>query len=232
MRSLFIAGLFAATFAAAPSLAATRGFPVGGFDRIRSTVPFDVRVHTGAAPGVRAQGPQEALDKLAVSVRGGELVIGTVRGNWMSSWHWTRGERVTIDVTVPMISGAALSGPGDLTIDQVRARSFDASLSGPGNLTIGQLDAGHAELRLAGPGDLTISGRAGSANVMLAGPGDVRAGKLTVQDISVQLSGPGDIVANATRSATGHVSGPGDVRIGGHPRCTITKSGPGDVICG
>lgn len=229
MRLTF-AALLAATLASAPSIAATRGFPVGGFDHIRSTVPFDVRVRTGAAPGVRADGPQAVLDKLDISVRGGELVIGTARGTW--SWHMGRGERVTIDVTVPALAGATLSGPGDMTIDQVRTRSFDAALSGPGNLTIGQLDAGHAELRLSGPGDLIVAGRAGSANITLSGPGDVRAGRLTVEEISVQLSGPGDIDVTATRSATGHVSGPGDVRIGGHPRCAITKSGPGDVTCG
>ena len=219
---------------AMPAAAATRGFPVGGFDRVRTTGPFDVRVHVGGAPAVRADGPQEVLDRLRIEVRGGELVIGTTPGSWMSGWHWGWGKqgRTVISVVAPALVGASLSGPGNLDVDRTRARSFEASLSGPGNLTIGALEAGDATFTLSGPGDLTVSGRAARARMTLSGPGDIRAQGFTARDLTVMLSGPGDITTNAIRSADGRLSGPGDVTIGGHPRCTISKSGPGDVRCG
>lgn len=229
MRSM-ISVLLAVTLATAPAAAATRGFPVSGFDRVRSSVPFDVRVHTGAAPSVHAEGPREAIDRLRIEVRGGELVIGTVPGGWFSGWHMGR-ERAVIDVTVPMISGLALSGPGNLDVDRVRTRGFTASLSGPGNLGIGMIEAEHVDLALSGPGDLTVAGRAGSARVALSGPGDVRAARLAVRDATVALSGPGDIALTASGLVQGTLSGPGDITISGGARCAITKHGPGDVHC-
>ena len=210
--------------------AATRGFPVGGFDRIRSSVPFDVRVHTGSAPSVVAEGPQEALDRLKIEVRGGELVIGTTPGGWFSGWHLGHG-RAVITVGAPAISAAALSGPGNLDIDRVQGRSFAASVSGPGDMGIGQLETGHADLSLSGRGDLTVAGRAGSARMAVSGPGDIRAAKLMLRDASITVSGPGDVSAYATGTADVTLSGPGDVTVTGGARCSVTKHGPGDVTC-
>jgi hypothetical protein len=199
-----------ALLGAAGAQAAARNFPASRFDRIQSNVPFDVRVHTGAAPSVRAQGPQQALDRLVVEVANGELVI---------------------DVTVPMLNAAMLNGPGDMTIDRVQARSFAGTLHGPGNLTVGALDTGDVTLALDGPGDITMTGRAATAHITLRGPGDVRAGGLTVRDATVSLTGPGDITLNATGSVNGSLSGPGDITIRGGARCSISKHGPGDVTC-
>lgn len=220
----------AALFGATGAQAAARDFPVGGFSRIQSNVPFDVRVHTGAAPSVRARGPQEALDRLVVEVVNGELVIRSKPGSWWSGWNWHH-EKALIEVSGPMLTAATLAGPGDLTIDQIRARGFNATLRGPGNLTIDAIDTGDAALTLEGPGDLTVKGRAATAHITLRGPGDVRASGLTVRDATVNLSGPGDIALGATGVVGGTLSGPGDISIHGGARCEISKHGPGDVSC-
>lgn len=216
---------------AAQAQAADRAFSVSGFDHIRSSVPFDVRVHTGPGPSVHARGPQEALDRLIVEVVRGELVIRSQSGRWWNGWNWHR-ERAIIEVTVPTLVGATLSGPGDLTIDQIRTRSFGATLSGPGDLSIGSIEAAEVALVLNGPGDLTIAGRAAHAGITLRGPGDVRANGLSVRDATIALSGPGDIALSASGTVTGTLTGPGDVTIHGGARCEISKHGPGDVHCG
>lgn len=229
-RLLSVILVTAAAFGATGAEAAARNYPIGGFSRIQSNVPFDVHVHTGAAPSARAQGPQDALDRLTVEVVNGELVIRSKPGSWWSGWNWHR-EKALIEVTVPMLTAATLSGPGDLTIDLIRARDFNATLRGPGDLTIGAIETGDATLTLEGPGDLTVKGRAATAHVTLRGPGDVRAGGLTVRDATVNLSGPGDIALGATGTVSGTLSGPGDISIRGGARCQISKHGPGDVNC-
>lgn len=229
MRTLLATTLaMTALVACAPSSAATRSFAIGGFDRVRSSVPYDVQVRTGGQPGVRATGPQDVLDRLDIRVDGGELVIGSRPGSWFASSH---GARTVIEVSAPAVAGATLSGPGDMTIDRVRARTFTARLSGPGNLSVGALEAGHADLQLSGPGDMTLAGRAETVRIALSGPGDVRAGKLSVRDADLQLSGPGEIAIAASGAATGRLSGPGDITVTGGARCDIAKSGPGDVTC-
>ena len=220
----------AATLAPSSAHAANRAFPVGGFDRISTSVPFDVHVRTGAAPGVRAEGPQEALDRLRIEVRGGELVISSQRGRWFSGWSG-RGQRMVIEVSAPMVRATTVSGPGDLTVDRVSGPRFAATLNGPGNLGISALQTGQLDIVLNGPGDVTLAGRAETANLVLHGPGDIRAGNLTARDAVVQLSGPGDVVATVTGTVRGTLSGPGDITIRGGARCDIARRGPGDVHC-
>lgn len=221
----------AGVLAAGAAHAADRAFPVGGFDHIRSSVPFDVRVHTGTAPSVHARGPQAALDRLIVEVVHGELVLRSQRGRWWSGWNWHR-ERAIVEVTVPMLTGATLSGPGDLTIDRIQARRFGATLNGPGDLAIGAIDTGDVTLVLNGPGGMTVAGRAARAAITLRGPGDVRANGLSVRDATIGLSGPGDVTLSASGTVTGTLNGPGDITVHGGARCMISKHGPGDVHCG
>jgi hypothetical protein len=212
--------------------AAERNFPTGGnFDRVSNSTPFDVFVHTGKKPSIHAVGTDDALDKLQIENRGGELRIGQKSGNWFSGWHWGRGSRARIDVTVPMVNAVNLSGPGNLTVDAVRGTAFSTHLSGPGNINIGSLQTGALDLHLSGPGDIAVAGRAERATMSLSGPGNIRAAGLTLADATVSLSGPGDIDATVTRTADVRLSGPGDVRIRGGARCSVHKSGPGDVHC-
>jgi len=222
-----------ALIGAGAAQAAERNFPTGGgFQRVSNSTPFDVYVHTGKAPSVHAVGTDEALNRLQIENRGGEMHIGTKSGSWFSGWHWGRGERLRIDVTVPMVSEISVSGPGNLTVDAVRTRDFGAHLSGPGNINVGTIEASSVTLRVSGPGSVRVAGHAGRADMNVSGPGNIRAGDLNLGEADVNVSGPGDIEATVTRVADVSVSGPGDVRIRGGARCSVHKSGPGSVNCG
>ncbi|UAK24665.1 head GIN domain-containing protein [Sphingomonas nostoxanthinifaciens] len=216
--------------AAAPSSAAVRSFPVGGFDQVRSTGSFDVRIHTGAAPSVHATGEQEVLDRLTVEIRDGALVIGMRPDR---NWHWNWGSHrpTIVEVSAPMVRGVALTGSGDLSVDVVRTRGFDASLSGSGDVKIGALQAEAVSMSLSGSGDISAAGRVGRSTLALRGSGNFRTGTLMAQDATISLSGTGNIDAAASRAATVNLFGVGDVRVTGGAQCTITKRGVGDVRC-
>ncbi len=233
MRHKLALALLAAG-AAVPATAATRDFPVGGFDRIASAGPFDVKVHVGGAPGVRAEGPQEVLDRLKIEVRNGRLWIGTKPGSWsFGGWHWFGHQQKTvINVVAPTLSGASISGPGDMWIDHARARTFDASIAGPGDMKIGMLETVDAHFEISGPGNITVAGHASRSQMEVSGPGDIHAKDFVSLELGVNVSGPGGITTHAVHSASGNVSGPGDVHIGGTTNCSIRKSGPGTVRCG
>lgn len=220
-----------ALFHAGTALAAERNFPTGDFHGVSNSTPFDVYVHTGKAPGVRAEGPKDVLDRLRIENRGGGLRIGASAGGWFSGWRLGNKDNVRIDVTVPMIGEVSLSGPGNLTVDAVRTRDFGAHLSGPGDINVGQVTAKGVTLDLSGPGDIRIAGHAGRAVMRLSGPGGIHAGALTLDDADITASGPGGVDATVTRTANIRLSGPGDVHVRGGARCSVQKSGPGDVHC-
>ena len=109
-RPILITAVAVAFAGAGAAQAAERNFPAGDFHAVSNSTPFDVYVHTGKAPSVHASGSDEALNRLEIETRGGELHIGTKSGSWFSGWHWGRGEHLRIDVTAPMIGEVSLAG--------------------------------------------------------------------------------------------------------------------------
>lgn len=233
MRQPVIALLYAALAGTAlPAAAATRGFPVPGFAKLRIEGPYTVRVRTGAKPSVNARGPQSRIDKLVVETRGDTLVITTEK-NWRwGGSSWTGDEAVHVDVTVPMLSAVTLTGSGDVTVDHVRSASFAALLTGSGNLTVGRIESSRLSAGVTGSGDLTISGKTGKADASVRGSGDLRAQGLAVDLLTASVAGSGDIAIGPTRVAKANVVGSGDIHIGGRPSCTKSKVGSGDIYCG
>lgn len=219
-----------ALLVAVPASAASRSFPVGGFDRIRNTAPFTIKVRTGGPATVRIEGEDDFIQRATVSVERGELVVGLKSGSWRS---WGRDRQPpTMFVTMPGLTGAAVDGPGNIDVDRAKATTFRGAVHGPGNLSVGALDAERVELAVSGPGNVTVAGRAGAGRVALSGPGNVNAGRFTVRDADVAVSGPGTLRLNATGAVRGAVSGPGNARITGGAQCAIRKSFPGEVNCG
>jgi hypothetical protein len=214
-----------------PGPVISRSFPVGAFDQVEAAGPFDVTIHTGAAPSVEARGNQALVDRLEVDVQGGTLRIRSRNGS--GSFHFgIRHEKADLYITVPSLKGATAAGSGDLTIDKVQGDSFDGKLRGSGDFSAGSVDVGSLKLSVAGSGDAVVhSGKAQSAEYGIAGSGDVDTGGITTQTLKVSVAGSGDVKAQATGTADINVMGSGDVTVTGGAKCTVSKAGSGDVHC-
>jgi hypothetical protein len=233
MRLAAAAALIALPLTAACSAQpATRAFPVPGFTRLRVEGPLDVRVRTGGRASVNARGPQARIDKVIVEPRGDTLVVTGEKGWSSHGLSWGTNEKVIVEIGVPTLSSAQLTGSGDLHIDHIRGPDFSALLTGSGDIIVDQVETARLRVDVNGSGDITISGHAGTADAAVHGSGDLRAGSLTVGLLNTALAGSGDINIGATRSARGNLAGSGDIRLGGRPTCQIAKTGSGDVRCG
>jgi len=218
-------------FSAAPSLAAVRSFsPGGGFDRVETVGPFDVRIVAGR-PGVSASGSQAMLDRITVDNQGGTLRLGLRRNDGWRGWIGGTSGRTLVTVTTPGVRAVRLTGPGDVTVDRMRGPALELALTGPGDLTVAAVETPSLSVVLTGPGNVRVAGRARTANLQLSGPGDIHGEALTVDDVQLRLAGPGDITVAAQRTATGRLAGPGDITVTGPARCDIRKAGPGEVRC-
>ncbi len=214
----------------APAQAATRGYGVTSFDKIRVDGPYDVRVHVGGAPGARATGTQAAIDRLSVEQHDDVLVIKPLPGGW-GGWPGSDQGRLVIDVSAPSLSGAGLSGSGNVAIDRIRGDTLRLTLAGSGNLSIGTLDVTQFATVLTGSGDLVVAGRARQANATLTGSGNIHGDKLATDDATVSLVGSGSLAIGAGHTAKVNLAGSGNVVIAGPATCSITRTGSGDVQC-
>jgi hypothetical protein len=241
MRKAIVIGIVAAAAASAGCARAhgesggptvERSYPVGGFERIDVAGSYDVQVHTGAAPSVHAKGPEKDLERLVIEIKGDRLLIHSREDHGMFHLGWRSHGKISINVTVPQLSGADLAGSGDLRIDNVRGDHFAGNLAGSGGLSLDNVEVKALDFSVAGSG--SVQGAKGSAqNVSLniAGSGDIDAKGIVSQTASVSIAGSGNVAAHATNTASVSVMGSGDVDLTGGAKCEISKLGSGDVRC-
>jgi hypothetical protein len=104
---------------------------------------------------------------------------------------------LTIDVTVPDLVAAGISGTGDLNIADVVGEELDLSISGAGSLT--------------------ASGCVHQLSTSISGAGDADLKNLYAEKASVKISGAGDACVYASESIEARISGAGDVVCYGNP---------------
>jgi hypothetical protein len=230
MRALVLSAL-ALGCCAGQASAATRSFTVTGFDKIQVTGPFSVNLRTGPGPSARADGDAAAIDRLIVEVRGTTLVVGIKNRDW-TDWRGRDMGKLIVSVTTPALSGATLTGSGDVTIDRAKAARFDLALTGSGDVAIGALTAERLQMNVTGSGDAKIAGRAAQVRASLQGSGNIDAAALAAADVDISIMGSGDAALAASRSAKVSLMGSGDVVITGKGACTVSKRGSGEVRCG
>jgi hypothetical protein len=212
---------------AAPAVAAERSFPVGAFDAVTLSGSPDVVVTTGAANSVRAEGTDADLDRLDIKVENGRLIIATKSGNW----NWSSREGVTVRVSAPNLSGASISGSGDMQVGPVKG-DFTGRISGSGDMQIASVDAPSLALSISGSGDMAVGGgRCGAGSISTTGSGDVDASRVRCETLTVSTTGSGDVAAQATGTAALRTTGSGDIRVTGGARCTTRSSGSGNTAC-
>ena len=211
-----------------------RAFSVAAFDKLEVAGPYDVTVTTGGQAAAQARGSEKLLEHTVVEVRNGTLHIHPRRSG--SSWfggggfRWTGG-KASVQVSVPMLTGAAVAGSGNIAVDRVRTGEFSGSIAGSGKLGIGQLQVDKLGLEIAGSGSATAAGRAGEARYEIAGSGDIDAARLQVERLKAEIAGSGNIRARATAAADVDIAGSGDVEVTGGAKCSVSKAGSGNVRC-
>lgn len=213
----------------ASGVRASRNYDVGDFSKIELAGPYEVRVKTGAKPGVTASGPRNVLDRLVVEVKGGELQIHPREGHF--SFRDSPSSKVVIEVSAGALEGAAIAGSGDLSIDKVTGGDFKANIGGSGSLDLGTVEVAKLEVDIGGSGDVRASGKASSARYNVAGSGDIALGQVETKDLDVSIAGSGSVAARSTGKAKVTVLGSGGVDVSGGAKCETHKLGSGDIRC-
>jgi hypothetical protein len=209
-----------------------KSYQVGDFTQVEVAGPFDVTIHTGAAPSVSAKGNEKLIDRLVVEVKGDKLVIHPQSNRGWFHWGWGTSGKADIAITVPTISGATLAGSGGISIDTVKGDTFEGTVAGSGDLTIDSVEVQSLKLGIAGSGDVRArSGQAGSVAYKIAGSGDIDARSVRAQTAQVSIAGSGSINGQATTAADVKIMGSGDVTLTGGAKCSISKAGSGEVRC-
>jgi hypothetical protein len=223
--------LLAVTLASSQVAAATRGYTVTGFDRIRVDGPYDVTVRTGLAPSARATGSTDAIDRISVAVQNSTLVIRPDNSGW-GGYPGAATGKVEVAITVADLSAAILAGSGKLAIDRVHGDNLELVLGGAGMVSVGLIDVARLSVMLTGSGGASLAGHADDGRLVVRGAGNVAADGLTIRHAEIVSAGAGTITVTAAETAKVTAAGNGDVTVHGKPDCTVDATGTGTVSCG
>lgn len=233
-----VAGMSRIAFAAlalVPSAAsaADRSVGIGSFERLRVDGPFLVTVATGRSPGARISGGQADILDVEVRSEGGTLIVRrSATGRWGERGASSATAPVTVALSTPALSGAAVIGGGKVTIDRMKGPRVDLSLTGSGALALAALDAQEVRVQLVGPGSLALAGKAATARLMTNGPGTIDAAGLDAGDLVVGLDGLGQTSARARYTAQVSSTGLGTISIAGRPKCVVRALSSAPISCG
>jgi hypothetical protein len=177
--------------------------PFGGVDLAGANT---VLVHVGARQSVVVHADDNLLRKVTTRVRYGELVIAN-RGSFTTS------SPMHVEVIVPALGSATLSGAGTVVVDGVHGDRL--------------------AVRVHGAGTLRVDGTATRVDATLSGTGEAQLGGLTARDVTAEVSGTGTLEVRATRMLDASVTGTGTISYAGDPR-TVTRSvtGTGAIVAG
>jgi hypothetical protein len=212
---------------AAPADAATRNFGVTSFTKIRVSGPYKVNVATGIAPFARASGSANAIDRVAVEVRGDTLVV---QAN--PSWGGYPGADpgpVEVSVGTHDLTSASLIGSGSVVIDRVKSLSFALTIQGSGVGQIGDAAVDQMNVSLEGTANARVAGRAGKLTALVRGLSALDAAKLSTPSADFSIDGTATIDSTVTDTAKVNGWGPATVRLSGRPACNLKVQGSATV---
>ncbi len=196
------------------------------FTKVDATGPDNVEVSVGPDFSIRAKGDKAVLDVLRLAVDGDTLEISRKNGA-----NQPRGS-ATVYVTLPRLTGASLTGSGDMAIDRLTGAEVALSITGSGDISVPSVAVDTLDISAIGPGSYALSGTAKQASISLTGSGDIKGETLKVGRADVSLIGSG----NAWLASDGEVSvnllGSGNVRVKGKVQCRKLGIGSGEVTCG
>ena len=220
--------LLAAALAGAPAFAAERTYTVTGFDQVRVTGPYRVRMTTGVAPFARATGSTQALDGVTIEVNGQIL---SVRRNpsTASGYPGQPAGPVEIEVGSHDLRSAIVVGSGSLDINTVRSLSFSLNVEGAGAARVGKLDVDQLKLSASGTASTSLAGSAKAATLLVRGISSLDGTSLTVKDAVIGSEGPAMVRVNVSNTAKVEAKGASQVVLDGGPACTVTASGSATV---
>lgn len=149
----------------------------------------------------------------------------------------TKNNRVKIQPTQLKISGSSrelsyvgISGCMNfISENQLKSDKLEMAVSGVGDITIEDFTCDELSCNVSGVGNIYLSGKVKSARYGVSGVGKVYAFDCQVENLRCDVSGVGGMQVWATESLKANASGVGGIKYKGDPKTELNASGVGSI---
>lgn len=208
----------------------TENREVRDFNSISLSIHAKVFITQDNSTSVKIKGDADDLDEIITEVEDGTLKIKRKKNK---SWGWNNSfKSIEVYVTSATIKNLKISGSGNIVAkSSIKTDNANYAISGSGNIFIEDLSAENIECHISGSGDINLEGNGlQELEIHISGSGNVNAGHLKSENVSVRVSGSGDCKVYATKNLNARVAGSGDIYYRGKPESVDSKSaGSGSI---
>jgi hypothetical protein len=174
-----------------------------GFTGVTVLGTNSVVIHVGSPQTLAVTADDNLVSSVKTTVESGRLVIDEPAS-------FTTQTPMSVEITVPTLTGVVDAGDGQITADGVRSPTLTVELSGAGNF-VGQGSVKRLTTTLSGTGNIDLS-------------------RLSSWDVYATLGGSGRIVVNVVHALHARVPGTGTINYVGNPAVVDQQvSGTGAV---
>lgn len=195
-----------AAIAATPALADQKTYSVDGFTRVSVSAGIEATIAVGGDYSVKAEGDARGLERLAVTVEGGELRL-TRRHKGV---NWGRSGHVKVTVSTPSLQG----------LDVSSGASADA---------VG-VDAGAFALEASSGAEADVAGRCDALTLEVSSGGDIDARDLKCRSANADASSGGSADLFASERVDGDASSGGSLDVYGSPKQVSKDTSSGGSV--
>jgi hypothetical protein len=223
---LFVLAMILATGFASGQSKETRD--VRGFTKVSFGVAGELFIKIGPEFHLTIEGDKSDINEIETVVSGDRLTIK--KDNWRFSFN--DNDRVTINLTMPVLEGVGVSGSGKAQImDKVEADHLSLSVSGSGKLITDDLNVDEFNCGISGSGDVILGsgGSIDNGDISISGSGGFSGEEIEIDHLEASISGSGNCRCRVGDSLEAHVSGSGNITYIGNPRVNARVSGSGHV---
>lgn len=199
----------------------------GNFTGLDMRMDADVEVRQDPAHDVEITAQRNILNVIETYVSDGRLVI-----KFKNDVRVKNYQQVKINVSAPLFNSLRLAGSGKVYASgSFSPVNMDLALSGSGNLHIQQLNTGVLDASVSGSGNIYVqSGTITKERLRISGSGNMELENVTASEADVKTSGSGNIRLYSTQRLDVVISGSGNVYYRGNPVINSTISGSGKVV--
>ena len=203
---------------------------VDPFTEISLRIGAKVHLEQGEKQNLEIVAKPSTLEELITEVKDGKLIIRFPNKDFF--WKTFQPGEITIYVTTPEIKGLGVSGSGDIIAeDGIKTKALDLAVSGSGNIKIEDLSAEQVKATISGSGDIVLSGKTAAQDlgVAISGSGNLKGMDYSADDVSVKIAGSGNVDIEANKNLYVRLAGSGNVTYKGHPLIDQSIAGSGKV---
>lgn len=205
----------------------TKEIALNNFKTVKTHGSFRVNITKGTTQKVEIIGHSNILDRLETQVYYEELNIQLLEGSYSNI-------DITVNITIPTLNKASLSGSGDIYIyDSSSDETTFLEIFGSGNIEVYKNDGcKNMNATIDGSGSINMHQQfTDIENLILKikGSGSYFGFKNSVENATINIKGSGNCNTTVSQLIKANINGSGNINYKGNPNIESEISGSGKI---